>query len=279
MIVLETDITKARQPQRKLPNVITSFNWAGWERYGKRFVESWKQYWPETIRLTIYYEGDEFDSFDFPTGISWRPIEEVEFLSDFMQDLRFPIMHGIVGDQYDINFDARMARKSFMQVHTARKYGGKVFWIDADSITTKHVPQGFLDDCLPDDKFCCYLGRDGWYYTESGFLGFNANHPIAKEFFKNYLHAFITGVIFAQAPRYDEKGRLAGGGWHDCIAFDCTRMLAAMNGKEGEFVNLAAHVTPGHMHPFQMSAPGQYMQHLKGDRKDTGKLRPEDLRG
>src|SRR5687767_11309302 len=132
MIVLDTDVERARQPLKKLPNVITSFNWAGYQQYGKNFIESWKEFWSPAIRLTVYYEGPEFENFQFPDGMSWRPIEEVEFLQDYMDSLRFPIQHGIVGDRYDINFDARMARKTFMQVHSARKYGGKVFWIDAD---------------------------------------------------------------------------------------------------------------------------------------------------
>jgi hypothetical protein len=223
--------------------------------------------------LTVFYEGPEFEDFQFPEGMSWRPIEEVEFLQDFMDNLRFPIQHGLVGDRYDINFDARMARKTFMQVHSARKYGGKVFWIDADCVTTKHVPESFLDECLPDDALCCFLGRDGWYFTESGFIGFNADHPIASRFFKNYVHVFIVGSIFAQAPQYDSEGRYSGGGWHDCIAFDCIRHLM---GNGPEFVNLAKDVRRGHMHPFQVTAPGKYMQHLKGNRKDTQQLRPED---
>ena len=37
-IVLDTNIQNARKPLKKLPNVITSFNFAGWERYGKRFI-------------------------------------------------------------------------------------------------------------------------------------------------------------------------------------------------------------------------------------------------
>jgi hypothetical protein len=63
-----------------------------------------------------------------------------------------------------------------MQVHAARLYRGKVFWIDADCVTHKHVPESFLDDCLP-MILLLFLGRDGWYYTESGFLGINADHP------------------------------------------------------------------------------------------------------
>ena len=161
----------------------------------------------------------------------------------------------------------RFGRKTFMQVHACRQYGGKVFWIDADSVTVKHVPENFLDRMLPDDKFNCYLGRDGWYFTESGFIGFNADHPIAKRFLRDYVHVFIVGTIFTQEW------------WHDCIAFDAIRYMATKDGHGGEFVNLAAHVPQGHMHPLQISAPGEFLHHLKGNRKDTGELKPEDTVG
>ena len=265
MLVLDTDIEKAKRPLKKLPNVITSFNFAGWERYGKRFIESWKEFAPPSIRLTVYYEGDEFENLDFPQGISWRPIEEVEFLRDYMESLRFPIMHGIVRDKYDINYDARMARKTFMQIHSARKFGGKVFWMDADAVLYKHMPESFLDQQLPDNKFSCFLGRDGWYFTESGFIGFNADHPIAKDFFRAYAHVFITGVIFTQQW------------WHDCIGYDQIRFLAYQQGHEGEFVNLSSHVPKGTMHPHANSEIGKYVKHLKGDRKETGDLKVGDV--
>ena len=278
MIILDTNVEAAKKPLRKLPRVITSFSWEGYQRYGKRFVETWLEYWPKTVGLTVFYEGDQFEDFDFPSGISWLPIETVEFLQDFLDGVRrFPIMNGIVGSQYDINFDARMGRKTFMQVHAARKYGGKVFWIDADSVTVKHVPEVFLDQQLPDDKFCCFLGRDGWYFTESGFIGFNAEHPLAKKFLRDYVHVFIVGSIFTQSPQFNEKGQYCGGGWHDCIAFDVIRHLSYRAGHEGEFVNLAARVPPGTMHPLANVEAGQYVMHLKGDRKDTGKLKEGDI--
>ena len=212
MIDLDTSVERAKKPRKKLPTVITSFNVEGYKRYGKHFVDSWLKFWSSNIRLVVYYEGESED-FEMVEGVSWHPIESVEFLMDYLDNLRFPIMQGIVGSHYDINFDARMGRKTFMQVHAARKYGGKVFWIDADCETKRPVPESFLDDCLPDDKLCCYLGRDGWYFTESGFIGFNADHPLASKFFKNYVHVFIVGTIFAQSPRYDDQGRYTGGGW------------------------------------------------------------------
>lgn len=258
--MLDQSIENARKPLRRMPNAVTSFNKAGYLKYGKAFVESWLKYWPASIRLTVFYEGEESD-FDMARGVSWHPIESVEFLNDFMANLRFPLMHGIVGHEYNINFDARMCRKVFIQAHAARLYKGKVFWLDADAETLRHVPETFLDECLPDDALCCFLGRDGWYYTESGFLGINADHPLAGRFLKNYVHVPLVGSIFTQP------------GWHDCYAFDAIRLVM---GNGPEFVNLAKHVPHGHMHPYQLSAPGKFMAHYKGARKETRQLRPED---
>lgn len=231
-------------------NVITSFNEHGYKRYGRAFIETFLQNWPKSVRLTVFYEGEDFP---FTEGLAWRPIEEVEGLPQFMGSLAFPIMQGIVGDKYDINFDARMARKAFMQAHAIKIYGGKVFWIDADSITHSPVPDWFLDRMLPDDKFNCYLGRDGWYYTESGFIGFNANHDICRRFFKNYLGIFRTGAIFTQP------------GWHDCFAFDAIRRIFPPE----HFNDLAKDLPRGTMHPLINSDVGAYLDHKKGNRKES----------
>ena len=251
--------------KRKLPRVVTSFNEAGYKRYAKDFIDSWQKYWPASIGLTVYYEG-EASAFDMHThGISWRPYEEVEDLAEYLSCLKFPIMQGLVGNSYDINWDARMGRKTFIQSHAMKQYGGKIFWLDADSITYEHVPETFLDECLPDDKLCAFLGRDGWYYTESGFIGFNSDHPLAGRFRKSYLNTFLAGTIFTQP------------GWHDCWAFDAVRKVFGLNGYEGEFVNLAEGVPHGTMHPFENCAPGRYMHHYKGDRKDSKQLRDGDI--
>lgn len=254
MLVLDTNIERAKKPRLNLPNVVTSFNEEGYKRYGAAFIETWQQYWSPSVRLTVFYEGEDFP---FTAGISWRPIEEVEFLTDFMGSLHFPIMHGIVGDHYDINFDARMARKTFIECYAAQRYGGKVFWLDADNITHAHVPEDFLDRMLPDDKMCCYLGRDGWCYTESGFIGFNTDHPLCMRFLKNYRNVFMSGAIFTQP------------GWHDCYGFDAMRAVVTNEGHVEAFHNLAAGLPHGTMHPLVNSELGRYLDHRKGPRKES----------
>lgn len=241
--------------------VITSFTEQGYQVYGKAFIESFKKYWPKDVKLVVYYEGDNLRD-------DWHFIEEVEGLQDWMEAIsKFPMMKGDLGDgTYEINLDAGMVRKSFMQAHACKVYGGKVFWIDADVITHSHVPEHFLDTMLPDNKFCCYLGRDEWEfpkYTESGFLGFNTEHPLFPNFFGAYLAVFKSGMIFTLE------------GWHDCYGFDAARL--AFKNFDGEFINLAAHLVPDStMHPFVNSELGKYMDHRKGNRK-TSRTKKEEL--
>lgn len=239
--------------------VVTSFNEEGYKRYGEKFISSYLEHWPKNVRLVVYYEGDGFQFID---GVSWYPIESVEGLETFMKALTFPIQHGLV-DGYNINYDARMGRKTYVQCHALKQYGGKVFWVDADTVTHSKIPETFLDEMLPDDKFNCYLGRDGWYYTESGFIGFNSNHEMAEKFMRSYRHVFDTGAIFTLP------------GWHDCYAFDAVRNACK---RPDDFVNLAKDVPFGTMHPQMNCALTKYMHHLKGSRKETG-IREGDVVG
>jgi len=237
-----------------MKTVVTSFTEEGYRKYGKEFIQSFDKFWPKDVRLVIYYEGNDLRE-------GWHFIEEVEGLTEWMDAIsKFPMMSGDLGDgTYDIQLDARMVRKPLIQMHAANFYGGKVFWVDADVVTHSPVTHEFLDSVLPDDKFCCYLGREGWSfpdYTESGFLGFNTDHELANNFFGAYRAVFTSGMIFTLP------------GWHDCYGFDAAR-LAFKNIKE-VFNNLSSHIKPGTTsHPFVNSVLGSVMDHKKGLRKDS----------
>lgn len=229
-------------------NIVTSFHKEGYEVYGRKFLDSFRKFAPKNVNLTIYYE----DEHERPKGFNWVSMHEVELLDEYLGKLQFPLMHGDVGGEYNINWDARMARKSFIQMHAMRVFGGKVFWLDSDTVFHEPMPETFLNSVLPDDKFNCYLGRDGWMYTESGFLGFNANHPIAKKFAAVYLGIFLTGAIFKLE------------GWHDCYGFDMARKSMQL---DSAFVNLAKDCPHGTNHVFINSVLGGYLDHRKGNRK------------
>jgi len=231
--------------------VVTSFK--SKDKCSMECIESFKRHWPEHTRLVVFYEGNDPE-------MGWRSTKEVQFHDDFMEAINaFTFMSGSWGGKYNIQHDARQCRKVLFQAHAMNLFGGKVFWMDSDVITHADVPSYFLDSILPDDKLCCYLGRDGWFHTESGFIGFNGNHKLAKPFFKMYLEIVLSGIIFSQP------------GWHDCWAFDLARKTICENTPSAKvhFKDLAENLQRGVMHPFISSVLGAFMDHRKGNRKDT----------
>lgn len=239
--------------QKIKATVITSFTEKGYQRYGKHFLETFREYWPKNVRLVVYYEGTNKRD-------GWNSITEVPGLDAWMRVIApFQLMQGSVFDRYDITRDARTNRVIFMQNHALRTYQGKVFWIDGDVITHAKIPKTFLDEVLPDDKLCCYLGRGDWYDSETGFIGFNYAHPACENLMRVEENVLFTGIVFA-LPR-----------WWDMTVFDWARTAVCEKtpSLKNAFVDLAKDLPRGTMHPFICSVLGAYMDHRKGDRKES----------
>lgn len=233
--------------------VVTSFTEEGYQKYGKEFIRTFLEYWPKSVKLVVYFEGTNLRQ-------NWKPISEVPKLQDWMRAIApFQIMSGAVFNQYDIRYDARTNRVIFIQNHALRTFKGKVFWIDGDVITHAKVPETFLDEMLPDDKMCCYLGREGWYDSETGFIGFNYSHPLCENFLQIQENTLFSGIIFTQHA------------WWDMVTFDWARKCFEAYSPQAKdsFVDLAKDLPRGTMHVFINSALGAHLDHKKGARKDS----------
>jgi hypothetical protein len=149
---------------------------------------------------------------------------------------------------YSYRHDAyKFARKVFSVAHASRHVElGKLFWMDADVVTHKQVPEGLLCDLLPDEVSLTYLARPR-SYSELGFVGYNLNRVET--------HAFIT----AYEAMYSEDRFLTLPHWTDCHVFD--HLVDKLNPACG----LIAHTNDGQ--PFDHSILGTYMTHYKGPRK------------
>jgi hypothetical protein len=243
--------------------VVTSFTEENYREYAQDFISSFKQCWPKDVKLVVYYEGTNLRD-------DWKPISQVEGLANWMDAIgHFDLMSGSIAGEYNINFDARMVRKAFIEAHACRQFKGKVIWVDADVITFAPVTSQFMSTVLPDDSLVCYLGRDNnkiLDYTESGFIGFNTEHPYFEKFMNLYISIFTSGTIFAQK------------GWHDCYGFDAARKMFWMAKPQSKaaFNDLSDGLPPNTHHPFINSVLGSCMNHRKGKRKD-GRFCPGDL--
>ena len=96
-------------------------------------------------------------------------------------------------------------------------------------------------------------------YSETGVIGFNADHPLYEPFVGAYREVFTSGAIFTCQ------------GWHDCYGFDFVRKLFP---KE-HFVDLAKDLPLRTMHPVVNSILGSVLDHKKGPRKTSGSTKSD----
>lgn len=227
---------------------VTSFP----ERYNEiaeRFLNSYVDRFP--CRIVAYHEGQEL--FSHPQ-IEYRNLHDVKDFDAFIERIkRVAGSDGNTPEGFDFRFNANAyCRKVFAQNDVFDR-DSIVFWLDADTLVKKPVPETFLKALFNGDALC-YLGRNT--YTETGFLGFQTTHPDFAKFRANYLPWFTSGKIFGQLK-----------GWHDCIAFDHARQGVSghnlsPNGKNYDAV-------------MEQSVLAEYLDHLKGQRKNNPEAKPK----
>jgi len=237
--------------------IITSFGTEGYEKYGRRFIETFLEHWKDET-LVVYYETLPEDRTQ-DERVEWRDLFSIPNTPAFYEKMMASpkIFQGVrtpKGRQlYDYRFDAyRFCRKVFATVDAALRPPEpeeRMAWVDADVVFHSDVPDGFLKSILPDEAYTAYLGRESMY-TETGFVAFNPSHPAHSPFMRLYGDMYVTGAFKFL------------GEWHDCYVYDMTRTVMGVPG-----VDLSGGLECEH--PFINSVLGQYMDHLKGPTRKT----------
>ena len=160
-------------------------------------------------------------------------------------------------------FDAvRFCYKVFAQCN-ASKHGGKMYYVDGDSVFLKTMDDDILDLLLPDKVCVSHYYRQGMY-TETGFIGFNMNHAMMKDFIEHYRNLYIDDTVY-NLPHYT-----------DCHTFDRTRKIMTQQFTDGYYEKKLGDGGTGHIMA-RCNLIHDYLDHRKGKRKSQ-KHSPEWLR-
>ncbi len=261
---------------------ITTFHNDGYVKYGKNMIESFDKYWPKDVTLYAYYEGVK------PTDLFSDRIVFLDLLVECPDLVAFkskyggdPLANGDIGispngikrpntvsskhaNKKSFLFDAiRFSHKSYCQNYASLKLNVDVMlWLDADTFTFREIPKSFLEKILPENNYCSYLGRAP-RYSECGFIAYDIKHPQHKEFMKRHKEFYDIGSIFSLKE------------WHDCEVFDAVRQQMI---NEGKMVCYNLTIPGKGHHPFINSMLGDYMDHMKGKRKNDGRSPKGELK-
>lgn len=248
-------------------NVITSCSAIGWEKYGKRFVETFEQYWPKSIQLHVVSEDELPRQFLNTEGPKFWSLDDSKSWQTFRDNNAFRLwVHGNSSTPrppkvaprwrensgYNFRFDAyKFSKKVFaIELVTEQLKVGRALWLDADVLTFAPVPESLPELILPLSCAVSCLTRIG-YHSECGCVGYNLDHPETAYFIKAFAGLYHTEEVFLLPE------------WHDSYTLDWLRnkLLTA--------TYAIPHKSKGH--PFINSLLGKYMDHLKGRRKDAGR--------
>jgi hypothetical protein len=254
--------------------VCTTFNAAGYEKYGQRMIQTFLQNWPQEVQLIVYAEGCIVNESASNLTIYNLEVVSPELVAFKQQWKDVPKANGDVSRDpvrsrrrdagKGFKWDAvRFAHKVYAIFHCARtvQYDWLI-WMDADTIC--HSPMTIADIAgqCPDNKDLCFLGRQG-KFSECGLYAMNLSSPATR--------LFLTA--FQQAYDDAEGGIFKLEEWHDSYVFDAIR-------RRSKLVELdwSSHLITGEGHPLINSAWGAWLDHLKGARKNTGRSPASDLK-
>jgi len=254
--------------------VVTTFHEAGLKKYGQKMIDTFCQNWPTEVTLHVYPEkcNPVIKDHNHVTLYSLDDVAELTAFKERWKDV--PKANGDVSADpvrskrkdagKGFKWDAvRFAHKVYAIFHCAQNTDADVLlWMDADTICHSLITINQLTALIPADRDLCFLGRKG-KYTECGLYSMNLRSPAIQQFLKKFQNMYDNA----------EHGIFTLDEWHDSFVFDAVRQSMKLNE-----LDWSGHLITGEGHPLINSAWGAYLDHLKGDRKTSGRSKLTDLK-
>ena len=265
--------------------VVTTFHQPGLALYGQRFLESFAEKVDNKIKLLVYTEDcnpvnpnpEQITILDAKQALPklnafkerWKNDPKANGIPPIEIKARRPRDH-----HKAFKWDAiRFANKTYAVYDACVRSKDWCVWMDADTFVHSDWSYNEFKECLPETSWITYVGRGKGSQTwpECGFYGMNLNHPVCHEFLKEFERVYEdadNGIFLLEE-------------WHDSFVFG-----NILNNMKRDFPNaldysadmyLREAKTGGGGHPLINTVLGKWIDHMKGDRKNTGKSLPKDM--
>ncbi len=223
--------------------IITTIGPNCWDRYAKRFVESFAQRWPQHIELEVWHHHLGKDVPSHPRA-TFRCLDDTE---------SFKKITSMLGAQAK---DGPSLNYSFKAVAMAMAVEPDVDWIgflDADTETMQNVDDTLLGVLFDPGADLTYLWRKSVRESEGSWFAFNLTTREGASLLSDYWGLYDSGEAF----HYKKA--------HDNAVLD--RLVTIHRAHNLRVRNLAEGALG--LDAFHQSPLGAYLVHYKGPNKDT----------
>lgn len=251
----------------------TSANLLYFQKYGRKMAETFLKFVHCRASLRVYHEASEEATTIDAYRVNLSPSRRISFwdlyretgIRPFLTEAAFYVFGKLKGlplpdpdarlarPGYNYQWDAvTFAKKAFAIIHAARTSTARFFfWVDADTTFRKYIPEEVLQALFkPDADIVCF--KRAHPHTETGFFGLDLASPRTRSFVESYARIYEERKLFENEA-----------GWTDCHAFDMA--ILATDGLRVK--NLS---TKDEGHVVAASPLGEYIDHMKGSRKQAG---------
>lgn len=242
-------------------SAVTTFNLKK-QPFGFEMLESYFKFWPDDCKMYAFLE--EFSHLD--SSKVQHKINILDFHQNIPEYNVFKNKYSFRNRTDNFRYDAlRFAHKVFAIKKAIYLCNTQyLIWLDSDIKTFKKIDYKFLNSLIKTNYYMSYLGRGHLkdnpnQYSEAGFMIFDLNHEIDKSFWEDMNEMYMGGKLF----ELDE--------WHDSYIFDVVRKKIEKNKniKNINISDLGLKDVGNENHVFVASNLGDYMDHKKGDRKNS----------
>lgn len=243
-------------------SALTTFNLQK-QPFGVEMIESFFINWPEEVKLTAFIEGSQLiDTSNVKHKIDVREFNK--YVPEYQQFCEKYKEKRPLTDDFRFNV-FRFAHKVYAIVAALKEVKTKyLIWLDSDIKTHKKIPFSFLNTLVDDSCYLSYLGREDisikhLNYSECGFLIFNTEHFIHSKFWHDMIEMYDGGKLFGEKE------------WHDSYIFDVVRknLEASDDIKNINISSMGVVDVLNDNHVFVASVLGKFMDHKKGNRKQS----------
>jgi hypothetical protein len=263
--------------------VVTTFHQPGLEKYGQRFLDSFAARVDKRIKLWVYAEECNPNNPDPNQIVVLDAKQHLPKLQKFKTKwLGVPTANGLCPwperrprDHHKaFKWDAvRFANKTYAVFDACERNSDWVVWMDADTFVHSDWSYEQFIELLPSTSWVTYVGRGSKTHSwpECGFYGLNLNDIVCREFLKEFESYYEQ----AETKMFIQEE------WHDSYIFGL--ILDQFKRTAPNVIDYTAEIaltgakTGGGGHPLINSKLGQWIDHLKGDRKQIGKSKSSDL--
>jgi len=240
--------------------VTTTWGQKHWDVYAKRCVTSILNNWPQEVKKIFY--PDNIQQKIVAGNTSYFSLKKHQ--PELQKFIDRNSNNKLIKERMDkpmrsaFEYDAvRFSYKVFCMLDAAERCDTDVLiFIDADTVTYKSIPIEWLDHISPPDKFTTFLGRPKKGFSETGFITFNLALAESKKFFARW-REYYTKDLWQDLKGFTDSFT------YDAVRLDTTDRSLDNDLNDGRYLGYR-----GSKHPFVNSELGDYMDHLKGDRKD-----------